>query len=113
MGQHTHDSPKHDAYAGPYLDGSKLTSMDCAWLQLRGGAPVANVCRPEPSADVVNGVLAGNTPDVVLQTALDDGSYTVPDDVRSVADAYRQWHSQHGQRTDSTETHHQRGHKQG
>ncbi len=77
-------------YPGPYLDGSKATGMEVAYIDLRVG-PVSRLYSPQPSPTVINEVLAGNAPAFVLDAALANDSYVPSAQVVSVTAAYHAW----------------------
>ena len=78
-------------YGGPYIDGSTITGMDAAYIDLMAHLPMGAVCKPYPPNDVINEVLAGNDPWDTLQNALADGSYTPKQSILDVASAYDAW----------------------
>ena len=78
-------------YPGPFIDGSTITGMDAAYIDLMAHLPMGAVCKPYPPNSVINEVLAGNNPWDALQTALADGSYTPKQSILDVASAYDAW----------------------
>jgi len=88
-----HGGKDGHSFQGPFLDGSKATGMEVAYVDLRVG-PLSRIYQPQPSTSTINEVLAGNAPEFALNQALASGAYVPSAQVQAVDQAYKAWQSQ-------------------